>query len=78
LCELKVVLIHKNVYLTGKEGSYQVIMKMVELDLVPEPICETELRKTRLGVHFTLDRSFLCAGGEPNKDTCKGKLKCLR
>ena len=57
----------------GREGNYQVIMKMVELDLVPESVCEAELKKTRLGVHFTLDKSFTCAGGESNKDTCKGK-----
>lgn len=25
-----------------------------------------------MGQHFTLHKSFLCAGGGPNKDTCKG------
>ena len=31
------------------------------------------LRKTRLGEKFTLDKSFMCAGGEEGKDACKGK-----
>lgn len=57
----------------GRDSNYQVILKKVELDLVPEPVCEQKLKKTRLGVFFTLDKSFTCAGGKPNKDTCEGK-----
>merc|ERR1711890_19914 len=34
--------------------------------------CEASLRRTRLGGKFQLDNSFLCAGGVPGKDTCKG------
>merc|ERR1719422_2003778 len=30
------------------------------------------LRSTRLGQRFRLDPSFMCAGGVPGKDTCKG------
>lgn len=60
----------KNVF--GKEGQYQVILKKVELPVVPRDVCEKALRKTRLGPHFKLNRSFMCAGGEPGKDTCKG------
>lgn len=56
----------------GKKGRYQVILKRVELPFVARDTCETELRKTRLGAHFELNRSFVCAGGERGKDTCKG------
>jgi secreted trypsin-like serine protease len=56
----------------GKEGEYQVIMKQVKMDLVEHSECQDILRTTRLGKRFRLDESFLCAGGIPGKDTCKG------
>nr|XP_012141187.1 PREDICTED: tryptase-like isoform X2 [Megachile rotundata] len=56
----------------GKEGHYQVILKKVELPVVPRDSCQTSLRTTRLGKYFNLHESFICAGGEPGKDTCKG------
>ncbi|KAJ8961442.1 hypothetical protein NQ318_014690 [Aromia moschata] len=56
----------------GKKGKYQVILKKVDLPLVPRNTCQDKLRQTRLGRFFELHRSFICAGGEPNKDTCKG------
>jgi plasma kallikrein len=59
----------KNVF--GKEGQYQVILKKVEMPTVPRQQCLQALRKTRLGQHFRLHNSFMCAGGEPGKDTCK-------
>merc|ERR1711962_1221565 len=34
--------------------------------------CEAKMRTTRLGRRFQLDDSFICAGGEDGKDTCKG------
>ena len=34
--------------------------------------CEQKLRKTRLTSAFDLHESFVCAGGELTKDTCKG------
>lgn len=58
--------------LFGKEGKYQVILKRVELPIVPRGVCMEELRKTRLGKHFELHNSFVCAGGERGRDTCKG------
>lgn len=58
--------------LFGREGKYQVILKRVELPVVPRAKCQDELRKTRLGKHFELHNSFICAGGEKGKDTCKG------
>lgn len=56
----------------GKAGHYQVILKRVELPVVPHGTCQNSLRTTRLGRHFVLNPSFICAGGEPGKDTCKG------
>ena len=52
-------------------------MKKIELDMVPQPVCENQLRATRLGQFFNLDSSFTCAGGYAGKDTCTGKsLTC--
>ncbi|KAL6446459.1 hypothetical protein ACFW04_001195 [Cataglyphis niger] len=56
----------------GKEGRYQVILKRVELPVVTSDTCQSIMRTTRLGKYFVLDRSFICAGGEVGKDTCKG------
>ena len=30
------------------------------------------MRQTRLGRRFLLHDSFMCAGGEPGRDACKG------
>lgn len=40
--------------------------------MVPHRQCQAILRTTRLGLDFTLDESFVCAGGEKNEDTCYG------
>jgi len=56
----------------GSDGEYQVILKQVQMDLVDHDDCENSFQKTRLGRNFNLDDSFLCAGGQPGKDTCKG------
>lgn len=56
----------------GKDGKYQVILKKIDLPLVPKDTCQSKLRKTRLGTYFSLDKSFICAGGEAGKDTCIG------
>merc|ERR1712061_764259 len=56
----------------GKGGEYQVILKEIGLPVVDSYQCEASLRRTRLGGKVQLDDSFLCAGGVPGKDTCKG------
>lgn len=58
--------------LFAKEGKYHVILKKVDLPVVPHNECENTLRQTRLSQRFRLHSSFLCAGGEIGKDTCKG------
>lgn len=56
----------------GQKGKYQVILKKIDVPMVPRDECQTKLRTTRLGKFFELHESFVCAGGEPGKDTCKG------
>jgi hypothetical protein len=56
----------------GKAGSYQVIMKQIELDMVDPDTCQNKLRTTRLGEYFKLDESFSCAGGKAGEDACTG------
>ncbi|XP_077290847.1 phenoloxidase-activating factor 2-like [Arctopsyche grandis] len=56
----------------GSIGSYQTILKKVELPIVERSKCETDLRKTILGEFFELHHSFICAGGEPKRDMCTG------
>jgi len=56
----------------GSDGEYQVILKQVQMDVVEHDTCEDEFQKSRLGKNFRLDDSFLCAGGQQGKDTCKG------
>jgi len=70
---------HKRCFVTGwgkdifgKEGKYQAILKKIDIPTVPFNKCQESLRKTRLGRRFVLHPSFLCAGGEPGKDACKG------
>ncbi|KAK7071106.1 hypothetical protein SK128_012837 [Halocaridina rubra] len=53
-------------------GEYQKIMKSLTLPVVDQEICQTQLRRTRLGRYFRLHPSFICAGGELGKDACTG------
>lgn len=56
----------------GAVGEYQVVLKEIDLPVVPIRECQDSLRRTRLGRRFQLDESFICAGGIAGKDTCKG------
>ncbi|XP_055528985.1 phenoloxidase-activating factor 2-like [Wyeomyia smithii] len=56
----------------GKKGEYQVILKKLQLPIVPQNQCVKALRTTRLGPFFLLHQSFICAGGEKGVDTCRG------
>lgn len=55
----------------SENGIYQTILKKVEAPIVPNAVCQRQLRSTILGKYFRLHRSFICAGGE-NGDSCKG------
>ncbi|KAI1292140.1 Serine proteinase stubble [Halotydeus destructor] len=69
----------KNAY---KGGSYSNILKEATLPVVPRGECQYNLRRTRLGRRFRLHSSFMCAGGQEGKDSCKGDgggpLVCYR
>ncbi|RZC40602.1 Trypsin domain containing protein [Asbolus verrucosus] len=56
----------------GKKELPQVILKKIELPMVPRGQCQEKLRKTRLGKYFKLHKSFVCAGGDEGIDTCTG------
>ncbi|XP_043204274.1 phenoloxidase-activating factor 2-like [Amphibalanus amphitrite] len=67
----------ENCFATGwgkdsfEQGQFQLVLKQVALPLVNHGTCQNQLRATRLGSRFILDRSFLCAGGN-GADTCTG------
>lgn len=54
-----------------EDGKYQVEMQKNELAIVPNDMCQTKLRQTRLGARYRLHDSFVCAGGE-EVDLCIG------
>ncbi|XP_067004599.2 phenoloxidase-activating factor 2 [Anabrus simplex] len=56
----------------GREGKVQTTLRKVDLPIVESSTCQSSLRTTRLGIFFRLNKSFICAGGEGEKDTCKG------
>merc|ERR1712244_12052 len=56
----------------GSSGEYQVVLKEIDLPVVEQETCQDKLRQTRLGNKFKLHNSFICAGGDEGKDTCKG------
>ncbi|XP_072754349.1 inactive CLIP domain-containing serine protease A3 [Anoplolepis gracilipes] len=56
----------------GPSGTFQNILKEVDVVLRNQTDCQTRLRKTRLGDWFVLDNSAMCAGGEAGKDACTG------
>ncbi|XP_043229688.1 uncharacterized protein LOC122385456 [Amphibalanus amphitrite] len=51
---------------------YPNLLKKVPLRTVESGRCQTQLRQTRLSKWFELHDTFVCAGGEPNVDTCLG------
>ncbi|EEZ99184.2 phenoloxidase-activating factor 2 [Tribolium castaneum] len=56
----------------GAKGHLSSLLKKIELPLVDSRDCEENLRNTRLGKKFKLHQSFICAGGQKNKDVCTG------
>lgn len=56
---------------TWEEPLYNSILKRIDLPVVPKNKCQELLRTTRLGIHFELHESFICAGGG-EADTCTG------
>lgn len=55
---------------TDAATSY--ILRKVDLPIVARRKCQRKLQRTPLSKYFELHDSFLCAGGEEDKDTCEG------
>lgn len=55
----------------GVTGTYQTVLKKVEVPVISNDVCQRQLRHTILGKYFRLHRSFMCAGGDFG-DACKG------
>ena len=55
----------------GGGGAYQQVLKEVDVPVLLDFDCERKLKRTRLGLDFVLHPSFVCAGGEEGKDSCK-------
>lgn len=56
-------------------GIMQTIIKKVDVPVLGSVDCQNRLRQTRLGPAYGLDtNSFVCAGGEANKDACTVKI----
>ncbi|XP_076396199.1 uncharacterized protein LOC100880265 [Megachile rotundata] len=53
-------------------GTYQTELRKVQVPIVDRNDCQNRLRTTALGPNFQLHSSFTCAGGEANRDTCRG------
>ncbi|CAL4106036.1 unnamed protein product [Meganyctiphanes norvegica] len=56
----------------GNHGKFQHVLKEVSVPVVDRHQCQENLRRTRLGADFDLQDGMLCAGGEQDKDACKG------
>ncbi|KAK9509042.1 hypothetical protein O3M35_006452 [Rhynocoris fuscipes] len=56
----------------SKRGIFPDTLRKVNLPLMDRTECVERLRKTRLGKYFILLPGFLCAGGVPDSDTCRG------
>ena len=59
-----------------ESGTPQKILRAVDVPIVDNPLCQYNLNTyTRLGKGknpFYLHNTFMCAGGEENKDACMG------
>ncbi|XP_071520052.1 uncharacterized protein [Panulirus ornatus] len=56
----------------GDHGSFQHVLKEVDLPVIDRHVCQASLRQTRLGHSFSLHEGMICAGGEEGKDACEG------
>lgn len=56
----------------SRESRFQTFLKKLELPIIPNRLCQTMFRNTVLGKYFRLHKSFICAGAEIGRDTCKG------
>lgn len=55
----------------GNRGSFQHLLKEVDLPMVDRRTCQSAFRGTKLGSNFLLHDGMICAGGEEGKDACE-------
>ncbi|KAB0800631.1 hypothetical protein PPYR_06371 [Photinus pyralis] len=57
----------------GRESTRkdEALLRKVHVPIVDTDSCQASLRTTRLGTHFNLHESFICAGCLPDQDTCR-------
>lgn len=58
--------------LTSNSKDYETIMKKVNFNIMPHRECQNDLRETRLGRYYELDRSFVCASKMSGESLCDG------
>jgi len=58
--------------ISGSERKYQAELRKIDLPIIDRESCQTRLRSTKLGQYFQLHGSFICAGGETDRDMCRG------
>lgn len=51
----------------GDEGAYHAILKRIDVPIVPHDDCQTTIRFQQKRDSYNLHKSFICAGGEPDK-----------
>jgi len=56
----------------GSQGEFQAILKETKVPILNHDVCQQVLRTTKLGTTYNLHQGMMCAGGEANKDACKG------
>ncbi|KAM8716517.1 hypothetical protein ACLKA7_003399 [Drosophila subpalustris] len=54
------------------DPDYPHLLKKIDVPFVDRARCQAQLRRTRLSRYFELHSSFVCAGGEKDKDACLG------
>ncbi|KAH8377406.1 hypothetical protein KR093_005354, partial [Drosophila rubida] len=57
---------------TMNDPDYPNFLKKIDLPYVDRARCTQMMRNTILGRYFQLHSSFICAGGEKDKDSCMG------
>merc|ERR1712110_626618 len=56
----------------GIEGYYSDSLKKIDMPIVPQDECKDIFRRNDLRLRTRIHPSWLCVGGVPEKDTCKG------
>merc|ERR1711936_1077265 len=56
----------------GIEGYYSDSLKKIDMPIVPQDECKDIFTRNNLRLRTRIHPSWLCVGGVPEKDTCKG------